>query len=257
MPGDKPAMPVGLQELAVEAQHRHGERFAPPALAVASAGDGWLFACPYRDEDRGLWEALLFRCFGTRSAGVVRVFLSQLSKLTGQEWNPEQGEWRPDLDELNAALAIIASTEPENESQAALAAQMVACHLTSMKLGGLMGSMTAPDERTAATLARVSKTYAQLARTLAELQGKVRGSRHDINVTYYDQRQQAVVMGGEQDIGGQPHGTGSTAYPGASASVPGHGQRHGEPLRIASREGQARVPGPRWGSRIWSALGLR
>lgn len=250
----KPAMPPGLVELALGAKAKHGERFAPPQLAVTAVGGSWLFACPYRDEDRDHWDALLFHAFGTRSEGVVRVFLSQLSKLCGQEFEPGQSEWHPNLDELNAALAIIASTEPENEGQAALAAQMVALHLTSMKLGGIMGAMVAPDERTAATLVRTAKAYANLARTLAQLQGKVRGSRHDINVTYYDQRQQAVVVERGQDFGGQPCGTEQLTQ---CPSLPSPQPTQRGTVWVASGKGQERVQTPRWGERIRSALGLR
>ena len=189
-PAEKPAMPQSLRMIAARAKERHVERIAPPKLAITGCmSDSWLFDCPYRSEDRDDWDALLFQTFGTRSEGVVRVFLAQLSRLCGQQFEHDENEWRPEPDELNTALAVIASTEPENEAQACIAMNMVGLHFTAMKLGGVMGGMTAPDERTAATMARVSKAYAELATSLAKLQGK-RSTRHDTHVYYYDQRDQ-------------------------------------------------------------------
>lgn len=250
---NKPAMPPGLRSIAALAKERHGERFAPPKLAITGCGaDSWLFDCPYRVEDREDWDALLFQVFGTRSQGVVRVFLGQLSKLCGQQYDCADSEWRPEPDELNTALAVVASLEPDNEAQACIAMNMVGLHFTAMKLGGVMGGMTYPDERTAATMARVSKAYAELATSLARLQGKVRGSRHEIHVSYYDQRQQAVVMGREQDFGGQPYAN-ATATATGLAALPSLCADYGAAMSLASGQQQASLPDA-WWRKLWRAV---
>ena len=235
----KPAMPAALREIAARAKERHRERWAPPRIAVEGIDwDSWAYQCPYREEDRDDWEAVLFEAFGTRSASVVRVFLAQLGKLCGKSWDDAMQEWRPSLDEFNAMLAIIASTEPANESQAAIAAQMVQLHFRAMQLSEY------PDERSAATVARLLKTYASHARTLQQLQGRS-ATRHDTHVYYYDQRQQALVMQGS-DHGTDVTGTGAPMLREVEAVRPA--------LPSASSARQTRVPHSWWGARIWSAL---
>ena len=89
--------------------------------------------------------------------------------------------------------------------------------------------------------------------SLAQLQGKVRGSQHNINVTYYDNRQQAVVMGGGQDYGGQSHTTGAKAVARRPA-MPGSRPHNGQAMPVASGARQARLSNA-WG-KVRSALGL-
>lgn len=254
----KPPMPENMRARAATAAEKHWGRFTPPKLAIEGEHDSWRYACPYSDQDQSNWEALLYEAFGTRSQGVVRMFLDQLAKLCGKGWNPDDREWRPEHDELNMAIAVVASCEAENEAQACIAAQMVALHFTAMKLGGVIGDMCNPDERTAATLARVSKAYAGLARTLAELQGKG-GRRQDIHVHYYrDQRQQTVNLGGGQDFGGQPQAPEEIDLVHSSnerrPALPSPGAHYGARVPVGGREGQARVPNAWWFTRLWSAV---
>lgn len=259
---DKPAMPQALRSIAGQAKERHRERFAPPRLAITGcSADSWLFDCPYRDEDRGEWDALLFQVFGTRSEGVVRVFLSQLSKLCGQQYDCSDQEWRPEPDELNTALAVVASVGPDNEAQACIAMQMVGLHFTSMKLGGVMGGMTFPDERTAATMARVAKAYGELALTLAKLQGK-QSTRHDTHVYYYDQRdQRQQTIAGGAPFGGRPHNLSGEMIDGGElrgaairGALPSQGQALGATVPVPSGAGQACVLPSRWSQRVWRAI---
>lgn len=198
-------MPDGLRALAVEAMEKHRGRFSPPALDVSGGWEKWFFDCPYRAEDRDLWQALLFEAFGTRSVSVATTFLRQLCNLIGKDWDSDAEDWMPNLPELNTAIAIVASLKPENEAQACLAAQTVACHIAAMKLGDNIGRMSLPDERTVATMARAAKVSAGLQRTLAQLQGRLqpRQVNQTIQVIYLDQRQQTAVVGGEGISGGQ------------------------------------------------------
>lgn len=253
-------MPANLRDRARLAKTAHRDRFAVPQLAFDPAGIGW--CCPYRDEDRGDWEALLFEAFGTRSLSVVNCFLTNIEALCDKDWDATAQQWQPDVVQMNTAIAVMASTNPADEAQACIAAQMVSLHFTAMKLGGVASKMNSPDERTAATMARVSKAYASLARTLAQLQGKVSRSRHDMHVTYYDQRdqrQQTVVMGGGGQNGGQPHASKEiivepTADAGRAA-LPSPCANGGAAMSFAGSEGQARMPTPRWRTWLWRALG--
>lgn len=252
-------MPDNLRPLARTALEKHHQRFAPPQLALTGTDDAILFDCPYREEDRENWQALLFEAFGTRSISVANTFLRHLSAMCAQEWQSDDETWRPSVEQLNTAIAVVASTEPQNESQACIAAQMVSLHFTAMKLAKVMGGHTTyPDERTAATAARVSKTYANLARTLADLQGKG-GRRQDIHVHYYhDQRQQTVNMGGGQDFGGQPHAPNREIQIASEnrsderrPALPSPCQDYGATVPRPSREGKARVQDAWWFTRLW------
>lgn len=254
-------MPPELRQLAEAVMDKHRGRFAPPALDVGGGWERWFFDCPYRKEDSNLWQALLFEAFGTRSVSVATTFLGQLCNLIGKDWNPEDQDWRPNLRELNTAVAIVASLKPENEAQACLAAQTVACHIAAMKLGDTIARTSMPDERTVATMARVTKATAGLQRTLAQLQGKLqpRQVNQTIQVVYVDQRdqrQQTAVVGGEAILGGQGHeakrieGTSRAAErPSLPCPQPG-----GEALRLPSGEGQAGMQDAWWWQRVWSAL---
>jgi hypothetical protein len=253
-------MPANLRASAEAAKARHRDRFSAPPFEMRRDDNGVCkLVCPYGEEDRDNWQALLFDAFGTRSLSVINTFLSQLSALCGMEWNPDDEMWSPKLQQLNTAIAVVASAQPENELQACIAAQMVALHFTAMKLGGVMGGHSVhPDERTASSLARVSKAYANLARTMAQLQGK-NSSRHDMFVTYIDNRQQAF-MGGGQNFGGQPHAHRETSVASeyqsgpCLAALPSPCPDKGRAMPGAGGQGQERVPNA-WRRILRSALG--
>lgn len=259
-------MPPELRALAEAAMEKHRRRFAPPALEIGGGWDRWFFDCPYRKEDSNLWQALLFEAFGTRSTSVATTFLRQLSGLIGSDWDADAQDWMPKLPELNTAIAIVASLKPENEAQACLAAQTVACHIAAMKLGDNIGRMSLPDERTVATMARAAKVSAGLQRTLAQLQGKLqpRQINQTIQVVYVDQRdqrQQTAVVGGEGISGGQGHeAKGNNGY-----SIDGTAVATGRPalpcpqsggtaLPFPSGEGQKGVPNAWWWQRLWRSV---
>lgn len=255
-------MPPELRALAETAMEKHRGRFAPPALDVGGGWERWFFDCPYRKEDSSLWQALLFEAFGTRSVSVATTFLRQLCNLIGKDWNTDDQDWRPNPQELNTAIAIVASLKPENEAQACLAAQTVACHIAAMKLGDTIGRTSMPDERTVATMARVTKATAGLQRTLAQLQGRLqpRQVNQTIQVVYVDQRdqrQQTAVMGGMPEFGRQAHAQGDDnagITDARCAALPSPSPHNGPAMPGASGKGQEGVPDAWWWQRLWSAL---
>lgn len=252
----KPAMPEGTRQRALAAIATHRERFAPPSFDLRGEPDKWTFDCPFQETDRDHWQALIYEALGTRSMSVGHTFLNQLSAMCGRLHDGEH--WKPDVDELNTAVAICAGAAPENEAQACLAVQMVALHFTGMKLAELCGRSCYPDERTVATLARVAKTYANLARTLAQLQGKGSANRQDIHVHYHKHDEQHVHLGGAGEIGAQPHAVreivGEYSKHAGRTALRSPCPHNGEPVSIASSQRQAGVQDAWWGKRVWSAL---
>jgi hypothetical protein len=237
---------------------KHRSRFVRPELDVTGDWLNWSFGCPYAEEDAGHWQALLFEAFGTNSVGTVQTFLQQLSAITGHGWDAAEDAWRPDIAQLNTVIGIIASTEPQNEAQAAMAAQMAALHMTAMGLAKRCANSGYPDERTAATLARVSKAYAGLARTMAQLQGKA--TRHEQHFHYHDERH--VHVGGGSNSGGQAHAcdiggqhTHAADPVSTIAALPRPCPNNGHAMPSAGSEGQASLPDARWWQRLWSAVG--
>ena len=126
----KPPMPSGLNARTAEAERRIEERPLNPGLVIEDEPGALLFASPHSDV--AAWQRQITDAFGSNSFSVAQTFLRQLGELC----SPVVGDDRllPDELELNGLLGFINSIRPENELQAALAAQMVAVHLATMRL---------------------------------------------------------------------------------------------------------------------------
>ena len=100
----------------------------------------------------------------------------------------------PDEAELNMILNLVVGIKPKNEMQAALAAQMVAVHLMTMKLAehSLMHSQAIAPQM-AAVAGKLARTFALQTETLAKLQGRVT-TRQKITVRYENHEHQHVHM---------------------------------------------------------------
>lgn len=247
---------VGLDRLGDEAIREMENRPCAPRVLIQKTDTGWDFVSPYRDEDRDRWTALLFQAFGTRHGAIMDHFMEVLTRLLPHNhWDEEGRFWFPDQGAFDAMIAIIHSLKPENEAQAAYAAQLVALHFVSMKLAE-SPAHSYWDPRTTALLCRTVQAYGDGLERFARLQGRLK-PRHvnqTIQVVYVDNRdQRALATGGGPDFGGQPHGTArGETIPCAALPCPGANDR--APVPLARREGQARMPFPRWGSRLWRAL---
>jgi hypothetical protein len=258
-------LPTGFEELGDAALAAMDARPAAPRICIERAKDGrWNFANPYSEEHGERWLAMLAGAFGTRSGGVINHFLDTLTKLVAPgAWDEKRQVWFPCEDDYQAALNIISSLRPENEAQAAYGAQLVALHLSAMKLGGQMAKSWA-DPRTAALLAKTSRAYGEGMERLARLQGKLQPKQvnQTIQVVYVDNRDQRSVQftGGCGSNGGQPQASPSPLQYGdpsirdARATLPSPCQNDGESMSVTGREGQASVPHAWWGSRLWRSI---
>lgn len=250
----KPRLPAGLREIADAARAEHEGRSCAPRIKIEKTKKGWRFSCPYSDRDGPQWEALLFQAFGTRSGAIMDHFLEVFTELVGDgEWDDKRQTWLPKQGDFDAMIAIIHSLQPQNEAQAAHAAQLCALHLSAMKLG--KSAARYGDERTAAIFNKTVRAYGDGMERLARLQGRLapREVNQTIQVVYVDQRDQRIqIAGGVPPNGGQPHASdGGTLV--ASASLPSEGP-HRLTVPSPSRPGQAGLPDAWWGQRIWRAL---
>jgi hypothetical protein len=227
----------------------------------------WEYSSPY-EGDGDLWLALLCDAFGTRHGSVVQHFLSTIAELVpaGDRSAQRDGRhyWYPDETQFNAALAIISAMRPENEAQAAHAAQLVALHLAAMKLAAQQTSYA--DPRTAAILAKTTRAYGDGMMRLANLQGRVQPKQvnQTIQVVYVDNRDQRSVHfnGGDAANGGQPqatyrHNTATHSGGGdeCGPALPSASQVNGQTMPGSCSEGEKRMPGSwrSWWRTLWRA----
>lgn len=171
-----------LRAWEVEAEKRALARPHPPGVILEPAGKGeddW--TAPHSDPD--LWTLQLADAFGTRSQAVFITFMRQLERLTDKDyWDEDAQQWRIDENEFSASLAIINSTKPRNEIEACQAAQMVAVHLLTMKVGAY-AIQHHYDSRTALTVAKLANAFSGQVEAMQSLKGKRRTARQSIKVT--------------------------------------------------------------------------
>lgn len=220
-----------------------------PGVVTEARGQGvagtWQVQSPHNDED--LWALQLAQAFGTRSRALLETFLVQLSKLCPEAWDEDACAWKVDETEWNALLALVADHQPENSSQAALAAQMAATHMMMMRLSAQAlnkGHMIL--ERDAALASKLARTFAMQCEAMQALKGKSRTANQTIHV--HKETHQHVH---HHDAGGGAENGGRTHDPAQSGRTIEAGEAvwSESPIRqalpSASREGQGTVSLPR------------
>jgi hypothetical protein len=245
----KKRMPPLLKGLARDAEARLWKRPATPEIAVSSDmhKEGWEFSSPYHEADLEAWTALLFDGFATRSSATLSAFITQMAALCPDQYDREAEQWRPDENQLVAAVQIVRSLKPSNEAEACLAAQMVAVHFATMKVGKLIGSMSYPDDRTANTMAKLARTYAAQMDTMTRAKGRKSSTKQKITVRHekhvHQHQHVHVHRGEEEENGGQPHAAmeGRIVSNGGSAALPGSYAAEGL-LPVSDSEGTAGLP---------------
>jgi hypothetical protein len=198
---------------------------------------------------------MLCDALGTRSTDTAHTFLRQLTQLCPQYWHSNgeagQGEWVAGEDEINMVLAMVAGIRPRNEMEAALAAQMVAVHLMTMRTAASAlrhGGHIIPG--TAAIAGKLARTFAMQAEALAKMKGK-RSSRQTITVRqekHVHHHQHVHLAGGPGENGGQSHEAARTEQPTGSAALLS-AEPVGAVVRLPCGEGQAGVPAARGSGR--------
>ncbi|MEJ1932873.1 hypothetical protein WDZ92_21910, partial [Nostoc sp. NIES-2111] len=117
-------------------------------------------------------------------------------------------------DEMNTALAIIASAEPQNELEAALAVQMAAVHQIGMKAIAKVARTEFDPEQCSAHMRTASKAmrlYSDMLLTLHKIRKK--GDQHiRVEHLHLEPGAKAIIANevagrGQPGSGGQPDGT--------------------------------------------------
>jgi len=223
---EKPPMPAVLKPIAEKAKERHRKRHENPGVEVTveRLSGAYVIDSPHRDRDS--WEAMICEAVGTRSAGHAKTFLAHLAELCTKAWHPNDGEnaggeWYPDENEMNMVLNFVAGVKPRNEMEAALAAQMVAVHLMTMKASQAALQGWGVDERTAALAGKLARTFTMQIDAMAKLKGR-KTTRQKITVSYERHDHKHVHFeGGVSESEGRPHATGDGASVGVGKSIEG------------------------------------
>lgn len=232
-----------LREWEQGAELRARARPYPPGVMLEAAGmDEEHWTSPH--SDLSLWTLQLADAFGTRSKAVIATFMGQLEALCGPtHWDDEAKQWRLDENQFSAALAIVNSVKPRNEMEAALAAQMVAIHLLTMKVAARALRYDG-DTRTAATAAKLARAFTDQMEALTVNRQRGRTAKQSITVRK-ELHQHIHYHRGEGKSDGQPHERGAAPAdecPALPSPEPG-----GEPLPLPGHEGQEAMQAPRRG----------
>lgn len=207
-------MPDCLKPWAEAAAKRMLDRPASPGIIAEACGAGENgqveFVSPHDDENA--WWDMLGDAFGTRSMGVIQTFIGHLSELTAPSFDRTNECWKPNERHLNAALAILHASRPQNEIDAMLAANAVALHWMQMKAASyaLKTSGSFLDARTAAASARLACAFVSTVEAMDRRKRRKRASRQIITVkrdTHYHQHKHVHLEGGGRQIGEQPDAT--------------------------------------------------
>lgn len=230
----KPEPSKALQAEKANARSRALNRPVSPGIMFEHEGEGYMATSPHSDAD--LWELQIADAFATRSLSVMRSFIHDLKALCSMAWDRPNGAWKPNETELNSILAMVADVRPRSIAEAALAAQMVAVHLLTMRLAAKalnQGHMVL--ERDAALTGKLARTYVMQLEALQGIRGKRRTSRQTITVKkelnqsvhYHDHR-------GSEENERQPHEP-TAITTGERGALPCDEPR-GRVLRLPSRE---------------------
>lgn len=209
----KPApMPDNLKPWVDKAEKRMSARPASPGIMLEPRpGGGKHYTSPH--DDLRAWEIQVADAFGTRSLSVCKLFTRQLAEMckpARHEGGADEDPWKPSEIELNAMLAIINGVRPRNEIEAMQTAQMCAVHMMHMRLSACaLGHGSGwVDEKTAAIISKLSRTFSLQAETLLKLKGRRRTVRQVITVVnekHVHNHQHVHVEGGGPEYRGQSH----------------------------------------------------
>jgi len=245
---DEPPFPETLVASIEKAKARMATRRHGPPLYLKRGEDGLLeWTCPFAEDPDNPkpWVYLLLDAFGTRYSTVAMVFVDQLLALCQRSnFNADREEWEPDDTELIQLVHIVNATKPKNEAQAALAAQIAATHIISMKVA--KRAIDYPyDTRTLGAYAKLAQASAVQFAALATLQGKRRTTRQSITVRHekhVHHHQHVHVQRGSPENDSQAHAPYGTTE--QFSALPGQDET-GSVVPLPSRKGQARLPDAR------------
>lgn len=228
----KPEMSEHEQEqLARQTASNRARPERPLAKVVVENGERIIRAAD--EQDDRLHGAALMEALGTRSLPFLNDTVQNVSRVLARGGTPTEQQH-------NAAMAILAAVEPENELEATLASQMVAANDCAMRcMRGMIGSDMTDQHKMFGDLAnKFMRTFTAQIEALTKLR---RGGEQVVKHVYVQEGGQAVIAGTLHAAGrgnfehanqacGAEAAAGSAALPSPDASgdgvpVPGNAKR--------------------------------
>ena len=184
-PSDRPDPSPGMMARIAEAKRRNAARAERPALEYKLKGATTLETVITRDVNETLLDA-----FGTTSKDFL---VSELNRLSNSQLSA--GQLHTGQTEMNAALAAIDGTRPENEMAAMLASQMAATHSLAMDMLGRTRRAGTPEQMQAhgALATKLLRTFTAQSEALAKIK---RGGEQTVRVEHVH-----VYSGGQAIVG--------------------------------------------------------
>jgi hypothetical protein len=183
-PSDRPGPSPRMMARFAEAKLRNAARLERPALEYKLKEATNLQTEITRDVAETLFDA-----FGTTSKDFVD---AELNRLSGSH---AAGQRHASQKDLNAALAAIDGTRPENEMAAMLASQMAATHSLAMDMIGRARRATMLEQMQAhgALATKLLRTFTAQTEALAKIK---RGGEQTVRVEHVH-----VYQGGQAIVG--------------------------------------------------------
>ena len=182
-----PALPDVPDALATSIDRAHartlGRRHGPVVELKQGADGGLEWDWPFRDDGDAEWKWLVVDAFGTRNPIVAACFINHLLDLCASRLDEGRDEWVPDAVELSTMLHIVSAHRPGNEAQAALAAQIAATHLITMRVAKRAADYPY-DTRMIGAYAKLIRASAAQIETMAAMKGRRRTARQHISVSH-------------------------------------------------------------------------
>tara|TARA_B100000378_G_scaffold272911_1_gene265064 strand:- start:4661 stop:5467 length:807 start_codon:yes stop_codon:yes gene_type:complete len=180
------AIPAVLEPSVAKAKARTQARRHGPPVQLHRNDDGsteWRWPFGETEGEQADWRWLVLDAFGTRNDAVAATFLRSLLDLCSAEWDEASEEWVPDEGELTTILHIVSAHKPKDEAQAALAAQIAATHLITMKIAKRVSDYPW-DTRMVGAFAKLVRANGSLIETMAAVKGRRRSTTQKITVTH-------------------------------------------------------------------------
>ena len=186
-----------IAELKIRHRARHDR---PEAVHVGEGANPGIHPAP--GEDDMLYSLGILAALGTRSEPFLGETLNNLTQIMSPNFTAQK---------YNAAMAIMASVEPDNELEATLASQMVAANECAMRcMSAMVQSDHVDHRRMHGDLAnKFMRTFTAQIDALSRLR---RGGEQIVKHVYVGEGGQAVFAkeihhgrGGNHEASGQPY----------------------------------------------------
>ncbi|MBD3761476.1 hypothetical protein [Rhizorhabdus sp.] len=213
----KPEAPDSLKAAVERARQRTSKRDTALPLRLDRDDDGALildqdgepvWTWPFEGkspDDWPDWSFMFVDAFGTRNSAVASTFTDHLLDLCGTQWDDASKKWVPNDGELQLMLAVVRSHKPRDEAQAALAAQVAATYIITMRVGKRLGQ-SPHDTRMISAYARLLQASAAISDVARP--GRKKAARQSIKVVreiHNHHHQHVHLEGDSHEKGNRPH----------------------------------------------------